>query len=733
MLFCLLGTASLLTTARAIAGPGGDYWIDSRRAEPISEKDVSTCRGSLAGTREDHPLVVSTHAKPDKATSLRMTRRPDVPTPSGYLKSWEELNKFIENNELRFWVEEGKKYGNHIHGSPDHFVNLIGDYRDSVNNILLQGHLDQGQILKILYYNISSVSSELIPVEWSRSSSELNYFLSDQLQLLRYILGNEIVAKYEMIRVDPRFHGTKGSEARSFVDSFQDTISPLLHPRFGVRIVFQTCQLLYDLMLDQRYFKASKYKLDISLHKLLQDALLRIGTHPYVLLHFWAKEPRLLMDQDFPSDGFWFRRSGVFKNLPQSKRRLKSLVERVQPNTLKTRDLFLWREYDERRFDPDFVLSFGSEAKYEKINAWGEPKEKPLLEYLKMHLEINHVYSFSRALGTSVDYFGYQLRSTGPWSESLSGHASALSLFLLQAARDERLLKFGLQISTSISAEDYEFLDYVTSRNSDSISRIARNLDKQRKPSRTREFMRRFSEYFARLSSLAILGSLDSQEVEPLLLENDRAQADASITLYKTPPLPDLGAVIDVIDVIDKDTSTPDDDTSPQFEVQKLGTAFKQLAQEIETIYGWVMNVEFGIGNLIGYSRSWPEISSMINPDHLGEMINRLSYDLDVLVHIQNRMISLNEDSQAEEALAFKRINRTFAHSNIFNLIQFTKSLLENLEIIQHAMKVHHPSRLVPINSDNLAVIEEMSKISQNLRELPSLLQRPSASASPRK
>lgn len=725
MLFCLLGTASLLTTARAIAGPS-DYWIDSRRVESISEKDESTCRGSLAGPREDHPLVVSTHAKPDNATSLRMTRRPDVPTPSGYLKSWEELNRFIENNELRFWVEEGKKYGNHIHGSPDHFVNLIRDYRDSVNNILLQGHLDQGQILKILYYNISSVSSELIPVEWSRSSSELNYFLSDQLQLLRYILGNEIVAKYEMIRVDPRFHGTKDSEARSFVDSFQDTISPLLHPRFGVRIVFQTCQLLYDLMQDQRYFKVSKYKLDISLHKLLQDTLLRIGTHPYVLLHFWSKEPRLLMDQDFPSDGFWFRRSGVFKNLPQSKRRLKSLVERVQPNRLKTRDLFLWREYDERRFDPDFVLSFGSDAKYEEIKPPGEPKGKPLLEYLKMHLEINHAHSFSRALGTSVDYFGYQLRSTGPWSSALFGRTSALSLFLLLAARDERLLKFGLQISTSISAEDYEFLDYVTSRNSDSISRISLNLNKQRNPSRARGLMHRLSEYFTRVSSLAILGSLDSQEVEPLLLENDRAHGNAAGNLYKTPSLPDLGAVIG------QDALTPNGGIS-QIEVQKLGTAYKQLTQEIESVYGWVMNVEFGIGNLIGYSRSWPEISSMINPDHLGEMINRLSYDLDVLVNIQNRVINLNEDSQAEEEiLTVKKINRTFAHS-VFNLIQFTKSLLENLEIIQHAIKVHHPSRLVPMNSDNLAVIEEMSKISQNLRELPSILQRPSASASPRK
>jgi hypothetical protein len=710
------------TTDSAIAGPG-DNWIESQRIELIPEKrekNGSTCLKRLTGPTGDQLLVVAEPTQPDKATSLRTLKRPDVPTPSGYLKSWEELHRFIDRNELDFWVEEGKKFNGDVRGTPDHFVRLIREYRDSVNNILLQKNLKEGQILKVLYYNISSVSSGLIPVEWSRSSSELNYFLSDQLQLLRILLGKEIVSNYEMIemiRKDPRSHGTKGSEVRSFVDTFRDIISPLLHPRFGIRIVFQTCQLLYDLILDQKYFQVSEYRLDVSLHKLLQSALLKPGTHPYVLLHFWAKEPRLLMDQDFPSDGFWFRRSGVFKNLPQSKRRLKSLTESLQGSRFRSRDIFDWRKYDE--FDPIFVLSFGSAVKYEQVHESPSVRKTLLLEYLKTHLEVSHVYWFSRALNTSIDYFDYQLSGTGPWSESLSGHASALSLFLLQAARDERLLKFGLRISTSISAEDYEFLDYVTSRNSDSLSRIARNLNEQRRPSGARGPMRRFSEFFSRSFYHLISGTLDSQEVEPLLLENGRADylENASNPIYKTPALPVLGIAIDL------DTSPPGDDASPQVQVQKLGTTYKQLAQEIESIYGWVMNVESGVGNVIDYTRSWPEITSMINPGHLDEMINRLTYNLDVLVDIQNRMPSLDEGSQAEEALAIEKITKTFAESSLSNLIQFTRLFLGYLKVIQHAMNVHYPSSLGHVSSDNLTVLEEMNRVSRSLRVLPKVLQ----------
>lgn len=728
ILFCCFIGCLYPTTAGAIAGPapaGGE------RVALTAEENGSPCLKRLTGPREDQPLVIATPSQPDKMTSSTMTRRPDVPTPSGYLKSGEELDRFIDDNELSFWAEEAKNENRDIRNAPDHFVRLIREYRDSVNNILLQENLDQGQILKILYYNISSVSSKLIPVEWSHSSSELNYFLSDQLQLLRILLGKEIVLNYEMIRRDPRYHGPNGSEAKNFADTFQSIIAPLLHPRFGIRIVFQTCQLLYDLMLDQKYFQVSEYKLDVSLHKLLQEALLRTGTHPYVLLHFWAKEPRLLMDQDFPGDGFWFRRSGVFKNLPQSKRRLKSLTESVQGSKLGSPDIFLWRKYDE--FDPNFVLSFGSEAKYEVHQPQVGPKT-PLLEHLKTHLEFNFAGSFPRGFGTSTsDYFNYELKDTGPWSESLSGHASALSHLLLLAARDERLLNFGLRISTSISADDQEFLDYVTSRNSDSISRIARNLNEQRKSSRIRRFMHRFSEFFSRPFSLLISGPVDSQEVEPLLLESRRAGIadieDASSNLYKTPALPKLGAVIN------EDTLPPDDDAPPQFQVQRLGVLYKQLAQEIESIYGWVMDINFGVGHVINYSRTWPEITSMINPDHLDEMIDRLTYDLALLVSIQDRMTNFSEDSQEQEASSIKAINtinKIFSQSNVFNLIQFTESLLEDLEVIRHAMKVYQPSELVPVNSDNLTVSEELSRVSQHLRGLPSLLQRPSTSPSHR-
>ncbi len=717
ILFCCFIGCLYPTTAGAIAGPAP---VGGERVALTTEENGTTCLKRLAGPKEAQPLVIATPSQLDEMTSSTMTRRPDVPTPSGYLSSWEELNRFIDQNELSFWVEEGKKFNGENRGISDHFVRLIRDYRDSVNNILLQKNLDQGQILKILYYNISSVSSGLIPVEWSHSSSELNYFLSDQLQLLRILLGKEIVLNYEMIRRDPRYHGPKGAEARNFVDTFQSIIAPLLHPRFGIRIVFQTCQLLYDLMLDQKYFQVSEYKLDVSLHKLLQEALLRTGTHPYVLLHFWAKEPRLLMDQDFPADGFWFRRLGVFKNLPQSKRRLKSLTENLQGSRLNDSDMFVWRKYNE--FDPNFVLSFGSDAKYEEHLGPGDPRGTLLLEYLKTYLEQNFAGRFPRGFGTSTsDYFNYELKDTAPWSASLSGHASALSHLLLLAARDGRLLKFGLRISTSISADDQEFLDYVTSRNSDSISRIARNLNERRKPFGTRGLMHRFSEFFSRPFSLLISGPVDSQEVEPLLLESRRAGIadieDASSNLYKTPALPKLGAVIN------EDTLPPDDDAPPKFQVQKLGTIYKQLAQEIESIYGWVMDINFGVGHVINYNRTWPEITSMINPDHLDEMIDRLTYDLALLVSIQTRMTDLDKDSQTGTASPIKTINTIFSQTNIVNYVQFTESLIENLEVIRHALKVHHQSRLVPSNSENIQVFNEMGRVSSRLRELPALLQ----------
>lgn len=715
ILFCCFIGCLYPTTAGAIAGPAP---VGGERVALTTEENGTTCLKRLAGPKEAQPLVIATPSQLDEMTSSTMTRRPDVPTPSGYLSSWEELNRFIDQNELSFWVEEGKKFNGENRGISDHFVRLIRDYRDSVNNILLQKNLDQGQILKILYYNISSVSSGLIPVEWSHSSSELNYFLSDQLQLLRILLGKEIVLNYEMIRRDPRYHGPKGAEARNFVDTFQSIIAPLLHPRFGIRIVFQTCQLLYDLMLDQKYFQVSEYKLDVSLHKLLQEALLRTGTHPYVLLHFWAKEPRLLMDQDFPADGFLFRTSSGFKNLPQSTGRLKSLFNSTHsPRRFSSYDIFHWNKYDS--FDPKLLLTFGSGAKYEEYQPAVGPREY-LLEYLKKNLEINNADSYASALGTSKDYFLYRLEGGGPWSAILSSHASALSLFLLKAASLERLFQFEFRFSQDNSAQDYEFLQYVTSRSNYRVP------SERREPSRTRRLMLRFSRFFTHSFSHLRFGSLENQRLDPPQVEQGFSNLDASKIIYKTPPLPELRTATsqDIFDV---------KDISSILEVQKLGIVYKQLAQEIESIYGWVMDVDFGVGNVIDYNRGWPKIASMINPNHLDEMIERLRHDLSLLMSIQDRMTNFSEDSQEQEASSVKAINtinKIFSQSNVFNLIQFTELFLEDLEVIRHAMKVYHPSELVPVNSDNLIVSEELSRVSQHLRELPSLLQRPSISSS---
>lgn len=188
--------------------------------------------------------------------------------------------------------------------------------------------------------------------------------------------------------------------------------------------------------------------------------------------------------------------------------------------------------------------------------------------------------------------------------------------------------------------------------------------------------------------------------------------------------MPNLGATLN------RDIFTTDEIPS-QLEIQKLGTTYKQLAHEIESIYEWVMNVDFGVGNVINYKRGWPEIASMINPNHLDEMIRSLTDDLTLLQGIQDRMAFFNSDSQEPKALAVEKINEIFAQSNI-NLIQFTKSLIEDLEVIQHVISMHHPSKLVPANADNLTVSTEMGRVSQNLRGLPALLQRSSTSPSNR-
>ncbi|MBK7844201.1 MAG: hypothetical protein IPJ71_10975 [Bdellovibrionales bacterium] len=176
-----------------------------------------------------------------------------------------------------------------------------------------------------------------------------------------------------------------------------------------------------------------------------------------------------------------------------------------------------------------------------------------------------------------------------------------------------------------------------------------------------------------------------------------------------------------------RDTFTTGDSPS-QMEVQKLGTTYKQLAQEIESIYGWVMNVNFGVGHVINYNRTWPEITSMINPDHLDEMIDRLTYDLALLVSIQTRMTDLDKGSQTGTASPIKTINTIFYQTNIVNYVQFTESLIENLEVIRHALKVHHQSPLVPSKSEDITVYNEMGRVSSRLRELPALLQKPSPS-----
>ncbi len=675
----------------------------------------------------DQPLVKTESPQPDKSTSSALARRPKVPSPSGYLGSWEELNKFIEDNELRFWVEEARitqnlrqnKNKNGVDRQvPAHFARLIQKYKESVNHIVLHENLDQGQILKVLYYNIASVSQGVIPADWAHRSLEVNYFLTEQLDLLRAFLGKEIVFYYENIRRNTREDAEKASLTRNFVETFQNIISPLLQPRFGVRIVFQTCQLLYDLMLEQKYFQVAKNKIELSLHRLLQETLLQTGTHPFVLLYFWSKEPRLLMDQDFPADGFLFRTSSGFKNLPQSTGRLKSLFNSTHsPRRFSSYDIFHWNKYDS--FDPKLLLTFGSGAKYEEYQPAVGPREY-LLEYLKKNLEINNADSYASALGTSKDYFLYRLEGGGPWSAILSSHASALSLFLLKAASLERLFQFEFRFSQDNSAQDYEFLQYVTSRSNYRVP------SERREPSRTRRLMLRFSRFFTHSFSHLRFGSLENQRLDPPQVEQGFSNLDASKIIYKTPPLPELRTATsqDIFDV---------KDISSILEVQKLGIVYKQLAQEIESIYGWVMDVDFGVGNVIDYNRGWPKIASMINPNHLDEMIERLRHDLSLLMSIQDRMTNFSEDSQEQEASSVKAINtinKIFSQSNVFNLIQFTELFLEDLEVIRHAMKVYHPSELVPVNSDNLIVSEELSRVSQHLRELPSLLQRPSISSS---
>ncbi len=207
ILACIFMAWLYPTTAEAIWGPSPPNRVGVLMIEMEKMQTQSPCFARLTRS-PDQPLVKTESPQPDKSTSSALARRPKVPSPSGYLGSWEELNKFIEDNELRFWVEEAritqilrqKKNENGVsRNAPDHFVRLISDYRDSVKDILLQKNLKEGQILKVLYYNISSVSSGLIPVEWSRSSSELNYFLTDQLELLRYLLAEEIVHNYETL------------------------------------------------------------------------------------------------------------------------------------------------------------------------------------------------------------------------------------------------------------------------------------------------------------------------------------------------------------------------------------------------------------------------------------------------------------------------------------------------------------------------------------------------------
>ncbi|MBK8204993.1 MAG: hypothetical protein IPK68_22750 [Bdellovibrionales bacterium] len=86
--------------------------------------------------------------------------------------------------------------------------------------------------------------------------------------------------------------------------------------------------------------------------------------------------------------------------------------------------------------------------------------------HIKLNMEVNSTWGFGKALDVPKEYFDYQLKSTGLWSETLSGRASALSLFLLRAAHYGRLLKFSFRISEDSSAEHQKFIQYVTSRNS---------------------------------------------------------------------------------------------------------------------------------------------------------------------------------------------------------------------------------------------------------------------------
>jgi hypothetical protein len=663
------------------------------------------------------PTGSSAATEPDtKPGCLQVLAGPKVPSPSGHFDSLESLNHFIDDDGIELWARESQTENGDSRTAPAHFVRLIGEYRASVNRILLNEILHREEILKILYYNIASVSRGVIPTELARENLEVNHFLTDQLGLLRDFLGKEIVFYLEEIRKNPREHAARNAPPRNFVETFQNIISPLLHPKFGIRIVFQTCHLLYDLMLEQKYFQVAKTKVHLSLHELLQDTLLRTGTHPYILIYFWEKEPRLLMDQDFPADGFWVHRSGVFARPYESKDGIKSLVQKGLASRNSEANIFEWAKYDS--FDPTFELRFVSAKNNDKFQL-RNGKTVNFLNHIKseildlavalaqaLHSTSNWAFSKGPSIGNQsldaseieghqlfedIAYFNPQLQNGMAFS-TLSGHASTLSFFLLRAADHKRLLKFSLRDSADHPVADIEFLDDVRSMNSYS------DRSNRRQPTLRHAITGKLSNFLPSKLAGRLLNSLRKVEDEPLRLEQDAARSNAAGTSYKTPALPNIRVAID-------QNIFPADGDSSQVEVRKLGAISKKLAQEIEGIYSWVMDENFGVGNVIGYSRGWLEIAPMINPDHLDEVIARLIYDLTLLEDIQNRMTtnaSLGKISEPENSQIGKpspidpieKISQFFLQSTLGNLLSFTKSLVQNLQVIQYALAVHPPKHV---------------------------------------
>ncbi|MCB0362260.1 MAG: hypothetical protein KDD35_06045, partial [Bdellovibrionales bacterium] len=578
-------------------------------------------------------------------------------------ESHDLLNAVIESDGIALWVKEAQEEAGESRTIPSRFIFLIHEYRELVKEVLLDSNYKYlsnsnrvERIFRILSYNISAVSSGLVPTDWVRESLELNYFLTDQLDLLRDLLGEHISNQYETIQINnlnsdqhvwARTNGNdwydvkksgshhrrsltaiERNQAKEFINVFESLVSPLLKPQFGIRIVFQSCYLIYDLMVKQRYFQMVKRKSTLSLHSLLQDALLYSGTHPYILLYFWDLEPRLFMDKDFPNDDFFFRRKGAFKNKLELEAWLDTFVMRSNDQLS-----LEWSKYDS--FDPFLSLNFGSEAiKQEK----GRDSSllKSLQAYTNRHVSdsnslrpnmisislltepqipsdsLSRLFPNSKAVTDFYnDLYDVDLINFSSWSASLLGRASSLKIFLSRAGHFGYLLKFKLEDSNSPDLS--RLLEFVTSRNSYVPS-------KQQLGSKFRRKALRGIEYFmTHFSSLYQWLNRDRQMLgkSPNTPERKRITDQQGKSPYKTPPLPELknsGVPL----ILPSKAQRPethegeqtgsdsrihslqeDEAVNLQVEIQELGSVYRHLAQENELLYSWIMDEKDGVGHII--------------------------------------------------------------------------------------------------------------------------------------